>query len=65
MKKSDIKAEIIKALEGKEMTAGMMYFDIPLWIEVSPFLRTLSELTKSGEVIFENGIYKIKENNHQ
>lgn len=66
MKKPDIKAEIIKALEGEDMDKWAVFWHL-YWnclgsVLLSDFDKALTELTESGEVISENGLYKLNSN---
>lgn len=61
MKKSDITEAILKALEGKEMDYIRIYRSIG-YCKHLDYLDALTTLTESGQIVCDNGRYKIKEN---
>jgi hypothetical protein len=65
MKKSDITEQILKALEGKEMDINLIYVNTPLGVGWYDLCQALTTLTESGQIVCDNGRYKIKENNKQ
>jgi hypothetical protein len=61
MKKSDITEQILKALEGKEMWRYEIFGEMQKCNKYD-FYDALTTLTESGQIVCDNGRYKIKEN---